>query len=227
MQKWMSGALLATLIAVSVTGCSVRPAEGENGEGQFSTTGDFVATLREKADALAKEELGRMAAVELSYRGKTEKYSMMDDFMGLEKNLYLKMYRNFTGSKVSDIYRSESYLHPVAIEIAYDFEMMGTEPRPAELPDGQAEALKDLRFKVLGEFTLIRRYKCDADGDYTGELPEMLQRPDYFRRETWAELKEPGSALPNMMPAGGAGMQAGQPMAPVMQRLPPPTLGEP
>ena len=221
--------VLSLAVVVALAGCSVAPTTGEESGPSVVAFGyaiqplpdeGFVAMLRAKAETLAKGELGRMAAVELTYRGKTEAHAMSDEFLGIDRTTLVKMYRNFTESRVSDIYRSESFLNPVAVEIHFDFEMMGTDPRALETPNAEAEAHKDLRFKVLGKFTLVRRYKCDAQGDYTGELPEILQRPDFYRRETWADLKEPGAALPNMLPPGGQGMQPGLPMAPVMDRIP-------
>ena len=161
----------------------------------------YVAHLTERARALGRRELGRMAAAELIYRNSTEFHELMGVVFLPGSGVHLKMYRNFTDFSIEDIYRSESYLYPVAFEIRFSYDLLGTPPRSADLPNAAALAQKDLEFSLLGRFSLVRRYRADGDGNYTGNLPALPPRPNFYHRGQL--LEEPNAAQPNRLPPGG------------------------
>src|SRR5262245_45380293 len=85
---------------------------------------EYAAHLLKKGQELAQRELGRMAAAELTYRNKAEFHQLPHgDLFADGQGTFVKLYRNFTGYEIEDIYRSESFLYPIAYQIRFSFDM--------------------------------------------------------------------------------------------------------
>lgn len=182
---------------------------------------EYTEHLMSKGHELAKRELGRMAAAEMMYRNKVELQEIDSGLYAPGTGVYLKIYRNFTGYEIEDIYRSESYLYPVAYQIRYTYDLLGTGPAHSSTPDAVKAAEAQNEFSVLGEYSLVRRYRADREGNYVGNLPDLPPRPNFYRPEEGTEGDEPGAALANPMPPGGMMPPGMSPIPPPMQNLSP------
>lgn len=182
---------------------------------------EYAARLEQKARELAELELARMAAAEMIYRNKAVFQKSQVDLTGgfvAESGAYVKIYRNFKGYHIEDIYQSGSLKYPIAYEIHYDYDVLATTPRGNHLPNAEELAQQDHEYEILRQGTLVRRYRCDTDGNYEGGLPELPPRPDLFELDREL-MPESGSALPNLFPAGGPPLGIGTP-PPFIQTLP-------
>ncbi len=185
----------------------------------------YSAHLLKKAKELAERELGRMAAAELTYRNKATFNQIPSGSLFAEgQGTYIKLYRNFTGYEIEDIYRSESFLYPVAYQVRFNFDMLATPPRSSTLQDAQKVAQTDVEFSVIGTFSLVRRYRADRNGEYVGNLPDLPPRPNYHTRAEGTE--EAGAALPNNLPPGGALPGGVSPVQSILDSLPPASGGQ-
>ena len=180
----------------------------------------YTDMLIRKAQELAEKELGRMSAAELTYRNTVSFQELVGPMFTPGTGNYMKMYRSFNEFTIKDIYRSESFVYPVAVEIEFKYQFLNTQPRSSALPNARALSRADTRFSVVGSYTLTRRYRCDGEGNYTGRLPELPPRPNFYRRGL-DQSAEPNSALPNRLPPGGPAAASLLPMASPMNSLPP------
>ena len=164
----------------------------------------YTKHLIDQATKLGEREIARMSAAELIYRNQSflNESAIKGDVLAPGFGMYLKIYRSFTGFKIKDIYRSESFLYPVAYDIEYDFDLLGTTPRVYSDPKSVELSAADTQFNLIGRYNLTRRYKVDAQGNYTGTLPELPPRANFSTRGLPEEVEE-GEALPNRLPAGG------------------------
>jgi hypothetical protein len=176
---------------------------GETQESVQASMGEFRVAMLHKAETLAEEEMARLAAIELLYKNISE---MQMEIIPAELRRvggWVKSYRKYTGYEINDIYRSDSYLNPIVFEIAYQFDQFHTEVRTWENMKSQGLSMKDKKFKMIKKDALIRRYRCDENGDYLGNLPEMPPRPSifietYFNQDRVAEEFE---GIANPLPA--------------------------
>ena len=190
-------------------------------KGPLSSAPDpsYAALLMRKARELAESELGRMSAAELTYRNTVSFQELTGaQFVGGTGN-YMKAYRSFDEYIIRDIYRSESYVFPVTVEIEFKHKFLHTKVRPSMLPNAESTSQSDTRFEVAGTYALTRRYRCDGDGNYTGQLPELPPRPNYYRRGR-DQILDPDPAPANRMPPGGQGFQTLSPAPPPMNSMP-------
>jgi len=211
------GRFFAMVCLMAVTGCGesmdttvaavdevILEVETEKAdESMLSSMNDFRLTMIDKAETLAHEELSRLAAVELLYKNisqlQTEKIPVEERQVGG----WVKSYRKYTGYEINDIYRSDSYLHPVVFEISYQFDQFHTPIRDFKDLKSQGISMKDKKFSLLKKASIIRRYRCDENGDYLGDLPQMPPRPSifvaaYFSQERVVEEYE---GVANPLPA--------------------------
>lgn len=184
----------------------------------------YTARLMEKGRALAERELARMAAAELTYRNQTEFHALPSVLAESASGSYVKMYRNFTAYEIEDIYRSESYLFPVAYQVRFDYDLLWTTSRPSSNPKSAALSQDDTHFSVRSRSSVTRRYRANRNGDYQGDLPDLPPRPELFKRGP-ADSAERGAALPNRLPPGGLpphlqGLGL-TPISPTFEGLPP------
>lgn len=157
-----------------------------------STLGDFRVTMLEQAESLAAEELARLSAIELLYKNIPQ--LQMATIPVEERRIggWVKSYRKYTGYEINDIYRSDSYLYPIIFEISYQFDQFHTETRDFKNVRSQGISMNDKKFTLLKKDSLIRRYRCDENGVYLKNLPELPPRPSifvaaYFKQERVAE----------------------------------------
>ena len=127
-----------------------------------------------------------------------------------ETGVYIKLYRNFTGYEVVDIYRSDSLIRPIAYAIRFYYKILATAPQHIDLPNAKELAEQDNTFSLLSKHNLTRYYACDVNGDYMGNLPDVPARPNYYRR-FHDPGPEPGTMRANPLPPapGGTGLQGG------------------
>lgn len=241
-RAYRGGAVVFAIAAVATAGCSMPAPEttgaADPGAAEKSSVAreapaspaltkpdaTYVELLMRKAKELAERELGRMSAAELTYRNTVSFQELVGTMFTPGTGNYMKMYRSFNDFSIRDIYRSESFVFPVAVEIQFEYQFLNTQPRPSTLPDAEALSKSDTRFSIAGTYTLTRRYRCDGEGNYTGRLPELPPRPDYYRRGL-DQAAEPNAAQPNRLPAGGPGAGTALPMASPLDSLPRPPGG--
>ncbi len=154
-----------------------------------------------KAVEIAVKEIERLNYAELPFRTQAKFYRNSKHPIRPESGVSVKMYRVFSDYEVTDIYRSDSLLYPVAYEIVYSYEWLTTRAHSSEFfdPEVLAKAQTEVDFSVRGEYELVRRYSCDVDGNYDWSLPALPPRPDFF--SVGREMpSEPGSPKPNPLP---------------------------
>ena len=155
----------------------------------------YVEMLKEKACALAEAEIVKFNEIEQQYRDEVE----FHEFMTVAPTrLFQKSYREFRDYELTDIYRSDSYLTPVVYEIKYSFDYYTTPQRHIE---GDEEGAKktcqdDQGFKLYTSNSLVRRYRCNAEGEYDGKLADLPAAEELFIEKQ----KDPDEPGPNAMP---------------------------
>lgn len=136
--------------------------------------------LRDRAVQLAEAELAKMNAIELTYRNKPAVHTISNPAFFEEIVVYAKVYRNYTHYRIADIAHAESVLHPLSIDIEYDFEIIATRSHHSTVPNAEKEAKIDTVFRVLGRDTFKRHYLCDEEGKQERAIPDYLGRPRFF-----------------------------------------------
>lgn len=159
---------------------------------------EYVAMLREKAEALAESELRAFNAAEAQYKTVVRQHPQPLNHMN-PAGLYTKCYREFTGAKVLDIYRSESLVYPITYRIRFSFNLYATERFHAELEGAADLAEAATEFELIQSSWLDRRYPCGLDGEYNGGLPPTPPHHNYFGGE-FTVPPSPGEAAPNPVP---------------------------
>lgn len=165
-------------MAVSLVGVLAACESGGNPTA-FDPTPEFVEKLRAKADALAKSEFARLQEAEQIYKDQT--YTELNQHHPFDTSIgvIFKRYRQYTGYTIADIRRTDSFVAPIGIVIDFDYQLMGTSPRPTDLEDAMRLTVEDTEYKPLKERTLRRVYGCDMHGDIL-ELPELPPPDTYY-----------------------------------------------
>lgn len=141
---------------------------------------DFSKMLYEKAQQLAQAEITKFNAIEKTYVNTVEFHEHGWHPVNPGGGVYIKSYRNFTHYRIDDIYRSESFLYPITIEISYKYDFFHTKPHHSEMPDSKAKAEEETEFTIRETAVIIRRYLCNNRGDYLGTLADLPPRQQYF-----------------------------------------------
>ncbi|PCJ56197.1 MAG: hypothetical protein COA73_12620 [Candidatus Hydrogenedentota bacterium] len=198
--------ILFLVLGIGIVGCNSQKTDDASATGGvpaslFNTT-DFREMLLGKANDLAERELARIMAAELLYRNVPEYFEPYHIGRQQIIPVWVKQYRHFQSYEIADIYRSDSYLYPMVYEIHYIYDYMHTPPRSMSGEKNPKEtATNDKDFKISNSSYLIRRYRCDANGDYIGDLPEFAPRPKYEFYPTDDRIPEINEGIPNPIPS--------------------------
>ncbi len=173
------------IVCLTATACDV----GRRPTGAWNITDAFVAELQSMAARLAEREMVAMQVAELAYKGEVATYPFAHPIYA-EATHNMKWYRQYTGYSLVDIYRSDSLLEPIIIEIEYTFDYLRTPirssfhyPGPTGRTKAKRAAAKDSEFTTEGtQLTLRRRYQTDAHGNVISEFPPLashLEHPEF------------------------------------------------
>jgi hypothetical protein len=144
----------------------------------FNPTPEFALQLKEKALELAQSEMKKFMAVELTYKDQVTFNAHVLHPTNPTGGVYYKGYRQFTGCRVNDIRRNDSLLHPITVEIVYEYDLITTKAYHSDLPDAKEKAAKETEYRVEKERQVTRRYPCDAYGNYDGKALPDVPPPD-------------------------------------------------
>lgn len=211
------------LISVLLGGC-LRSGSGQGNAGAESQrSGEAVSlavahdalahhaeSIRAKAEAFAQAELARMNAAEMMYRNKVTLHEITIPASGNISRVKVKMYREFTGYEVVDIYRSDSVLAPIVYEIKYQYNLYSTPARNSANKVEYELAEHDTKFFLDGQYAITRRYPCAPNGEYAGTLPPLPPRPDFFAKGADPEAGEVGSYVRKYFENNPSGVAPGQ-----------------
>jgi hypothetical protein len=139
--------------------------------------------LLAKAQALAKSDMARMAAAEMVYRNKVFIHSLdLPNATIGSTNLYMKLYRRFTGYQVVDIEKTNSVLRPIKFVIRYTVERVGTRELRGRVGDSTPleQAEHDGAFLVRDRDTVLREYFCNGQGEVLEMPSPILERPNFW-----------------------------------------------
>jgi hypothetical protein len=184
---------LVYVLAVFAWGC--------HAERDFDVPGrDYVEMLKDKARKLAETEMAKFNAIEQQYRNAIEYHE--DLILGHE--MLVKTYRDFKRYKLVDIYRSDSYLKPVTVEIEYEFDYHCSPPRHISRNEAEMRALceKDTEFTLYRRGKVTRRYPCNAMGEYDDSLLDLPAWERFFDKPPEDENMPPPNALPPLPQKG-------------------------
>jgi len=192
---WVCAALAcAALAAVLFAQGSSQPRY----QGSPLPNPEYVAMLREKAEALAESELRAFNEIEAQYKTVVRQHPQPKNPMN-PAGLYTKCYREFTDAQVLDIYRSESLVYPVTYRIRFSFNLYATERVHVELEGARERAEAATEFELIQTSWVDRRYPCSLDGTYSGGLLPAPPHHNYFGGE-FAVPPSPGEPAPNPVP---------------------------
>ncbi len=197
--------IVAVAIAAGIAGCTPTQPGNSASNDNLSTSGTNVDAFREmlqgKAQEIAERDLARIMATELLYRNVTEYFEPIHRGRQMSVPLWVKQYRHYRSYEIADIYRSDSYLYPIVYEIHYLYDYLHTQRREIlQTPNAKQVAMKDQDFMVSGSGALIRRYRCDSDGNYIGDLPEIPPRPTFEFYPSGKRIREKNEGIPNPIP---------------------------
>jgi hypothetical protein len=191
----LSAAVVAMYLPAMVIAAETSPkaAAGTTSKYQFAEP----EVLVQKAEALAKADIAKMAAAEMVYRNHVFIH-------GIEPNggqmlptyVFMKMYRRFTGYEVTEVERTSSVLRPIKFTIRFDSERVGTRfiKAPKESVESLREAESDNAFSVLDREAIVRAYYCDAQGNLIDGPSPILPRPNY-----WAKMGDAAYNLTSIL----------------------------
>lgn len=152
------------------------------GQPMGMTRAEYADFLTQKAAELADAELARLSAIELMYRDKTYFHSYRMSQGNIFGAAYAKIYRQFTDSRLVDITRSESILHPLVLTIDFDYDILASELILSNIKDRQkAFAAHNLKTYTVSRSATTRRvYICDEKARPLDPLPPPLPRPNVW-----------------------------------------------
>jgi len=180
-------ALTVIAVGAALVGCEPLSPRAGSGGGEVAASNDV---LLEKAQRLAESELARLSAAEMIYRNLVYDHIYVDEDNGVRTDILMKYYRNFRGTEVVDVKRTDSLLQPLEFVIRYDFDMIGTRIE-AGLPKTMVETARKVKndnaFQIYASDSLVRLYRCDAAGECGAVGPELLPRPNYWELNPWAK----------------------------------------
>jgi len=200
------------MLGISAVGCtpsgSVDSSDSLKTPTYMSNTNEFNDLLLGKAHKLAERELGRIMAAELLYRNVPEFFAPMHIGRQTTIPLWVKQYRHFQSYEIQDIYRSDSYLYPIVYEIHYIYDYLSTSIRDITIEKNAKElALNDNSFASKHPYLfindsgrLVRRYRCNANGDYIEDLPELPPRSKYEFYSKGERIPENNEGIANPTP---------------------------
>ncbi|MDX9972510.1 MAG: hypothetical protein RBU21_05895 [FCB group bacterium] len=160
---------LAAVLMLSCAACGSGKATA------FSPSEAFVKRLQAKAEALAKSELERFNALEAPAKGELRFEDLKNPMMP-DAAVFYKLYREYTKAHVADIIRSDSFVHPIAIRLVFNYKLMATPPRHTDFGDSLERAKADAEYTLAREDSVTLDYSCDIDGELAGSLPGLLPR---------------------------------------------------
>ena len=170
-------------------------AEASHSEDQapvsYASDDAYRDMLLEKANELALSELARLSAAELLYRNTPTPHRIEMADLAPNIGVYTKIYRSFNDYEITDIARSNSFLHPVSYEITFKYDILATDTRPFSLPNAEQLAGGDAQFSVISSNRMTRTYPARADGEPLGHLPELPPRPDFYKRDIESKVWAP------------------------------------
>ena len=199
--------LAATLLALSLPYLAIAAETGPAAVKQPVSKYDFAEpeVLVQKAEALAKSDMAKMAAAEMVYRNHVYLHVFqLQVGTNVPTYLFMKLYRRFTGYEVIDVERTNSVLRPIKFTIRFDCERVGTREinGAKESVESLREAESDNAFMVRDTESLTRVYYCDAQGEVVESPSPILARPNFWTKDG----KDPFGATsvldPYNLPAG-------------------------
>ena len=186
------GAALLGLVSALILAATYRVPAAVKIDQVVESSNEYAepAVLIEKANALGKSEIARLAAAEMIYRNKVYIHAFqLDGSSGQPIRLFMKLYRQFTGYEVVDIERSSSVLRPLKISIRFNYDRIGTRDVKGNTGDtelrSQVEA--DVAFITHDSESIVREYPCNAQGEVVKLPSPVLDRPNFW----WKNGREP------------------------------------
>lgn len=143
-----------------------------------------VGMLKAAAKKIATAEIAKFNAAELQYKDKVVFNGIGELLPDMDygNGVFLKRYRKFTGYKLKDIVKTRSIIAPYILVIEYDYDFMMTQPRAAKSSTDRAAAKlaeKDTKYHS-DRCHLIRRYHCDAKGNFIGKISNLPPLESYY-----------------------------------------------
>lgn len=174
--------LIGVLFVVLAAGCADKRA---------SFGPQDVARIKEKANALAENELKRFGAAEEQYKDKVEFFLLEGHPFMAGLGAFTKIYRKYTGYEIKGIYLSDNLTKPVQVDIVYTFDVMCNEyvgARGDSDHEAEVAAMNSNEFSVrrTGQFDVT--YYSDFDGEFQAES-YLPPRVNFFNDET-AKIEE-------------------------------------
>lgn len=142
--------------------------------------------LAQKAEALAKADLAKMAAAEMVYRNHVFIHVFqLQAGTNVPTYLFMKLYRSFSGYEVVDIEKTSSVLRPIKFTIRYDADRIGTRDIKASKENQEAlqQAERDKAFMARDKESITRQYYCDAQGNVIEAPSPILPRPNFWIKD--------------------------------------------
>lgn len=182
--------VMAALVAIGLpfmataAETSSKAAAGTTSKYEFAEP----VVLVQKAEALAKSDIAKMAAAEMVYRNHVFIHGIEPTGgQFVPTYVFMKMYRRFTGYEVMEVEKTSSVLRPIKFTIRFDCERVATRSIKAlkESVESLREAESDSAFGVLDTEAIVRTYYCDAQGNLMDGPPPVLPRPNF-----WAKMSD-------------------------------------
>lgn len=186
--RWIGYGWLSALAAIALTACGqgFSPSIIQEIEGPMALpSNEYVSMLGKACVTLAESEVKRMNQIELTYKDELKLYINEGHPFRADAGIYMKWYRHFTGYRIVDIIRGDSFLRPIIYEIEFAFDFYRTNIHSTMDEDTFRDiqpldlAMAETEYAKYGEFLLIRRYAADATGKVVHDLPEMGPREMY------------------------------------------------
>lgn len=186
--RWIGYCWAAALAAVALAACGrgFSPSIISEVDGPMGLPSEqYVSMLGRTCVALAEAEVKRMNEIELMYKDELKLYINEGHPFRADAGIYMKWYRHFTGYRIVDIIRGDSFLKPIIYEIEFVYDFYRTPLHSTMDEDAFRDiqpldlALAETEYSNHGEFLLIRRYSADVSGNVIGDLPEIGPRDMY------------------------------------------------
>jgi len=146
--------------------------------------GNEVERMKRAAAKIGDAEIAKFNAQELKYKDEVlfSSIGTILPEMDFGNGVFMKRYRVFKGYELKDIVKTDSMVAPYILVIEYSYDFMMTpahDARNAGDTEARDLAAKDTEFKA-DLFHLIRRYHCDAKGNFVGKISDLPPLENFY-----------------------------------------------
>lgn len=146
--------------------------------------GNEVDRLKRAAEKIANAEMAKFNAQELKYKDEVYFSSIGAVLPEIDygNGQYIRRYRIFNGYQLKDIVKTDSMVAPYILVIEYSYDFMMTPPKSAKsVQDQEARdaCAKETQF-IPELYHLIRRYHCDAKGNFVGKISDLPPLENFY-----------------------------------------------